>query len=564
MSEAGTTLGSTQGDCMLAGNGFWLTASRRKSHSDTVAVWRIEKHNGTVAVTTPDGSTRTFQSDGDHLTVLRQVAVSFPGIRDVFEREVLELECSPDIEGVLPLWLRVVEAGGVSDGEIDPIYEEQLDNCLSWASYSSEHFAFVNGLQWGAIQVRAHLESEQFAMLPIRGSWIGDLFIREYASFGFSETASMTSGWDSSRCGLVAPGLFGFVDRFDEGETFVTLRVAGTQVDDLRSWIWESELADQLRGTWSIATEDDDFIEWGLLQLVRSENSHIDVWGLHPEADDDLGVGLTSSSKWSFSCELPPNTLRAALGELADRRPGGVPEPTPMFVSETPLGQLEEALELPEVELVALGWKRAVEVDREFGIKIFNATCEPRLSGEIIESVRASAGVFPAEAPALGTVGAESAQTIQEAWITAQSLAQERPELQDRALAEFWRIAEAAGASRAADMKRELEWALDIECSAREFGWPSEWDPRLCQLWIRSGGTAKSARAWATAGWEFRSVFLLDRVSRYWNPPVKTRVKAVKVPKVTDLDIPEDAAQAVPPGEITLHQVQLAIDRSRR
>lgn len=562
MSEAGTTLGSTQGDCMLAGNGFWLTASRRNSHSDTVAVWRIEKQDGTVAVTTPDGSTRTFQSEGDHLTVLRQVAVSFPGIRDVFEREVLELECSPDIEGVLPLWLRVVEAGGVSDGEIDPIYEEQLDNCLSWASYSSEHFAFVNGLQWGAIQVRGHLESEQFAMLPIRGSWIDDLFIREYASFGFSETASMTSGWDSSRCGLVAPGLFGFVDRFDEGETFVTLRVAGTQVDDLRSWIWESELADQLRGTWSIATEDDDFIEWGLLQLVKSGNSRIDVRGLHLEADDDLGVGLTSSSEWSFSCGLPPNTLRAALGELADRRPGGVREPRPMFSSETPLGQLEEALKLPEVELVALGWKRAVEVDREFGIKIFNATCEPRLSGEIIESIRASAGVFPAEAPALETGGTESAQTIQEAWMDVTAVAKEHLKLRDRALAEFWRVLEARNVSIAAELKGELEWALEIEVSARECGWPSEWDPRLHQLWFRNGGTGDSARAWARAGWDFRSVFLMDRLSRYWNPSVQARVTTVAVRKLTDFDLPDDGSNAVPPGEITVADFLQAVESS--
>jgi len=562
MSDAGTTLGPTQGAFMLADNGFWLTASRRRFHSDSLAMWRIEGRDGTVAITTPDGSARTLRIDGDPLTVLRQVAASFPGICDVLEREVLELECSPEIEGALPLWLRVVETGGVGSGEIDPIYEEDLDNGLSWAPHSSEHFVFVNGLQWGAIPVKYHLEAEKFAMLPIRGNWIDDLFIREYASFGFSETASMTSGRDSSRCGLVAPGLFGFVDRFDQGETLVTLRVAGTEVDDLRSWIWGSELADQLRDTWSIAAEDDDFIEWGLLQLVNSGRSGIDVRGLHPDAEDDLGVGLTSSSEWSFGCKLPLTTLRAALGQLADRRPGGGPEPTPMFASETPLGQLEEALELPEAELDALGWKRAVEVDREFGIKIFNVTAEPRLSGEIIEDIRAAAGAIPAEAPALETVCAETAQTIQEAWIAVTGVAQGHPELRDRALADFWRVLEARGVSMTAELKRELEWALEIEGSAREFGWPSEWDPRLCQLWVRNGGTAKSARAWAGAGWEFRSVLMTDRLSRYWNPSVQTRVKTVTVRKMQDFDLPDDGSHAVPPGEITVGEFLQAVQSS--
>ena len=55
---------------------------------------------------------------------------------------------------------------------------------------------------------------------------------------------------------------------------------------------------------------------------------------------------------------------------------------------------------------------------------------------------------------------------------------------------------------------------------------------------------------------------MTDRLSRYWNPSVQTRVKTVPVRKMQDFDLPDDGSHAVPPGEITVGEFLQAVQSS--
>jgi len=77
------------------------------------------------------------------------------------------------------------------------------------------------------------------------------------------------------------------------------------------------------RPTWSIPLSEDDFIEWGFLQLAKAGDASVTLRGLDHDRDDFLGMGLSWTSEWTFSSGLDRHVLMEALGELTDRRPGG-------------------------------------------------------------------------------------------------------------------------------------------------------------------------------------------------------------------------------------------------
>lgn len=431
--------------------------------------WMAISEGDLVRVTLPDGARLHIPRNEDSLVTLNELAVAVPGIDSVAMRQRVEIDCSPSVEAVLPLWLNPLddEAAGSSD---DDECLAEIEDRVSWANYSADHYIFVNNHQWAVISATRGSGEAAWAAVPIRGNWYHEWFEIPYASFGFTETASMTSGWDSSSCGLITNRVFASVDRFDEGETYVSIRAATDPASDIHHWIWSSEIADQFRETWAIPDGDDDFIEWGFLQLAKTGEVEIELRGLDPSLGGDmLGVGLTGSSEWTFRCHQPPEVLRAALGEIADRRPGGVRERAPRILEGSFCEQLEQAQLLSEEELVEEGWIPSVLVDREMGIKIFNALVEPEVDPE--------------------SVGAE---------------------------------------------------------------WPSSWDPRIAPLWTRLGGTVEAASAWATAGWDYRDVLSLPRLSRYWNPPMTERLQLSTVPPVSGLDAPIGGERSWPLGDHTI------------
>lgn len=300
---------------------FWLKITRPGDSIDKPLLWLATSRGNVIDITLPTGSSIQVPNSAIPLVSLASLSAAAPGIDEVPMFQRVEITCSPTVQAALPLWLRP------SDKE--QLVSEHVAECITaieeqirWASYSPSHCIFINGLQWAVISVRNERSDASWAAVPVSGDWYLDWFHHVYASFGFVETASRTSGWDSSVCGLLTPQVFAFVDSFDEGDAFVTLRTATNAAADLRDWIWSSELANRLRETWDIPFGEDDFIDWGFLQLAKTGKSEVELNGLKSSNDDYLGMGLTNSSKWSFTCSLASNKILSAVGDMADRRPG--------------------------------------------------------------------------------------------------------------------------------------------------------------------------------------------------------------------------------------------------
>lgn len=254
----------------------------------------------------------------DTLDTLTLITKLVPGINVVRVDEACTIECSDEVEAVLPLWLQASTDSGLG-GTVDDLFVEALEDRDSELSISPEHFVFVNGNQWGAWQGEDPDSQPVWVIAPLRDLWFSDF----YGSFDFIETGSMTSGWDVSECGLISERVFSTVDRFDEGPVHLSVRMATDPVSDLRDWMRSSELASQLRDTWPPFPDCDDFIEWGFLQLAKSGSTDITLWGAETDdGDEDPPIGLTSTSRWTFDCSLPNEQLREALGDMTDRRPG--------------------------------------------------------------------------------------------------------------------------------------------------------------------------------------------------------------------------------------------------
>jgi len=286
--------------------------------------WIAVSVDDLVQVALPGGTRMQVPLHEDALVTLGELSAAVPGVDDVPMRQRLEIDCSLSVAAVLPLWLNPIEhdAAGSSD---DHECLAEIEDRISWADYSADHYIFVNNHQWAVISATREGSTAQWAAVPIRGNWQHEWFETPYASFGFTETGSRTSGWDSSSCGLTTSRVFASVDRLDEGDTYVSLKAATDPASDIRRWIWSSEIASQFRQTWEIPDGDDDFIEWGFLQLAKAGEVEVELRGLDPSLGGDmLGVGLTASSAWTFTCHQPPDVLRAALGDISDRRPGGV------------------------------------------------------------------------------------------------------------------------------------------------------------------------------------------------------------------------------------------------
>lgn len=303
---------------------FHLRVARESSPGQDPRVWRAAAAGDAIVLTRPDGSQTQVPASPDAVAVLTALAEADPALAVIPPFDRVDIECPPAVESVLPLWLTGARKGSIG-GTVENEYLETIEDSLAWVDYSTDHCVFVNGRQWAAISSAGGGPDAPWIIVPIRGDWYEDWFESVYASFGFTETGSMTSGWDASLCGLITSRVLSTIDKFDEGETYVTVREATDPVAEVRAWLRDSELADQLRRTWDIPFEDDDFLEWGFLQLALSGATQIELRGLDPSHGDMLGVGLTASSKWTFTSSLSGDQLRQVVGEMSGRRPGSSP-----------------------------------------------------------------------------------------------------------------------------------------------------------------------------------------------------------------------------------------------
>ena len=296
-----------------------LRVQRPAAGQESSLTWLVNAEGSDVAVTALGGESLHLRAEDHILDTLNLIADAAQGINLVRVDEPYTIECTNDVQAVLPLWLRVSAesgaAGAVADGHV-----VALEECASNLQVSFEHFMIVNGQQWAAWRGGSADSQPMWIAAPLRDDFIDD----EYGFFDFTETGSMTSGRDVSRCGLITARAFAVVDRFDEGDpTYLSVRPATDPVNDLRHWLQQSELASQLSDIWPPFPDCDNFIEWGLLQLAKSGSTELTLWGAETDdEDDDPPMGLTSTSRWTFNCSLPSEQLRQALGEMLDVRPG--------------------------------------------------------------------------------------------------------------------------------------------------------------------------------------------------------------------------------------------------
>ncbi len=302
---------------------LWLEVVRPRGLSG-MDVWVAKGRDGEVVVQPPVGELIVIQGRTDAAALLEGVASAVGGINRVAGAETIALNCSPDVEALLPLWL---VAGETADGG-DSLADEDLDlldDSLSWAPYSAEHIVRVNGAPWGAVQADRPGQPAGCVFAPLRpGGWLDDWFSKIYGSFSFTETASRTSGVSTSALGLITPSVLAAVDKFDEEKAVIRVRLARDAEGDLRAWIGGGEMARQLRASWRLGPGDADFLEWGFLQLAKSRGQSIDLVGMDVGADDDegLGIGLTRTAEWTFESDLPSDLIRRAVEGVPDRRPG--------------------------------------------------------------------------------------------------------------------------------------------------------------------------------------------------------------------------------------------------
>jgi len=301
----------------MNGSGFFLRIQRSTPDPEAQQVWLVTIDDSDVTVTHPDGNSTHLPAAVDVLDTLTLISDMAPGINVVRVGEPCTIECSGEVESVLPLWLQASTDPGAG-GTVDDAYVEALEDHDTDLPLSSEHFVFVNGTQWAAWQGEDPHSQPVWVIAPFRDLWFSDF----YGSFDFTETGNMTSGWDVSECGLISERVFSTVDRFDEGPVYLSVRLATDPVSDFRDWMRSSELASQLREIWPPFPNCDDFIEWGFLQLAKSGGTDLTLWGAETDdGDEDPPNGLTSTSRWTFNCILSSETLRQALGEMKDRRP---------------------------------------------------------------------------------------------------------------------------------------------------------------------------------------------------------------------------------------------------
>lgn len=287
--------------------------------------WRATGGGSQVIVTLPDGTLTPVTQSTDPAEVLEHLAMTAPGINRIPAMQFVKVTCSPSVEAFLPLWLIVEEDAGPGpapdDAEFDLISDE-----LSGIPHSSEHSLRVNGSLWVAVEVINPKYQSPHVFVPLGGSGAEGLLAKTYGLFSFMEMGGMISGLALSAVGLITPKVLGHVRVLDEEPASLCIYAAGDTPADLRRWILADTLAQDLRSLWNLSEGDADFIEWGFLQLAKSGQSSIQLAGLTDECEnpdgEGLGMGLTTTAKWTFESDLAGSLLQQAVSGVADRRPG--------------------------------------------------------------------------------------------------------------------------------------------------------------------------------------------------------------------------------------------------
>ena len=341
-----------------------------------------------------------------------------------------------------------------------------------------------------------------------------------WARFGWSETASRTSGVDYSEIGPVTPKLVMIKTFMDERSCAYSFAPLGDPATMLNAWLESNRLAEALRQCWP---GGDDMITVGFRALLKygRESMNWDAPDLRPPDWGDDMPGTTSSSEWFFGLTSDEG-IRARLIEDFGWAEGIAPVPVehPEEANEPEVGPpahiirearylLSRAHPRDDLQRARSAYEKTLvaEADRE----VARRAAAERL-GVPIDSPRQA--VFRR----VETLAAEDPENSSDYWYAAYDLV---PPLVD-------------GPESALEVVRQTETALGaLETQLRQFNWPPSWDERLCRLWVRVGGTSASAYAWASAGWSPVDVLTELEIPGFPESSLESRVTATEVPDST-------------------------------
>jgi hypothetical protein len=276
--------------------------------------WLLQMGEHGFTFVTPAGVTHELGWDGTPAQFLDRAKELEPEAFRIYRMQTVIISTRDELASLLPLWLEIRD----TESPVGPIRHRAFDlGCINMeeqyypATVIGEYWVSINGEPWVVV------DNDGSGLVVFCGGadYLPDNFQQEWASWSFCETASRVSGYDRYILGLLTNDIVATYESQDEGPKVVTTHLASTPVQELQSWIETGDLLRQLKETWEPEPDGcDDFITEGFRALARSAGTSIDLRGALPD-EDDLGVGRTATSEWTFSCSLDPQVITEALGE---------------------------------------------------------------------------------------------------------------------------------------------------------------------------------------------------------------------------------------------------------
>lgn len=342
-----------------------------------------------------------------------------------------------------------------------------------------------------------------------------------WAWFGWSETASRTSGLDYSEIGPVTEAVTMITTFLDERSLRHSLAPTSDPARSIHEWLNENQLVHELRSCWPGGGNDP--ITRGFRALLHYGRESM-TWGapdLCPAEWSDDMVGTTSTSEWHFrltSDEEIRHQLVATFGWADGDIP---PPPSEPKVAPASSGdgdyahlarKIQEALSVPHPQ---------VDLER---------AQEAHQASQQSEERRMDERKRAADLLGLGLNASRVA-----IYKRVEELIEQDPGNSNA----YWYAAYdllpplvSSEESLVQELRKCQARAMALEFQNKKVNWPMAWDERLAPLWIAVGGTAGSAATWAEAGWTPELILTDPNLPGFANSTIEERVTFVDGPPI--------------------------------
>ncbi len=509
----------------LSGGDSWLDQGFEAEDDDAARAMFAQSYSEHVdGVRTPESFVRVIHRDEDGSSRTWRAWRSVDGVTIQTPAGERQVEPVGDGEGeaILTAMTRVDPAVWVVTRECDIECDEDTASWLPMypVAADSECQITVNGSDWPVIPG----PDDTWIAVP-------DADVRsEWASFGWSESASMVSGWDSTRIGWCTDKLGIALARFNDGdESYAHVFRVDDPAEHVDDWIWSNELAETLRSVWPGTPED--LIAKGFVALIEQGVGYVEIDGakLRP-SEWEAVFGLTETADWWFSLAADPS-LRRNLAKRWDVE--GAPSQSTQQTKQ-PTGRTRRtrpSLDTREIipQSVLLRCKKALAAPSVEEL-LQQATSD--LERRLAEARRRDSD----REAATETLQLSLDATRKEIFRRVEQMVSEHPARSS----EFWSAAydllprDSEPITEAQKLVTRLNnQKLELVESANHLGWPKSWDLRLLPMWLELQGTGESARTWCGAGWTAEDVLCVVQLGELKGMHVSQRVRTTQVPDQT-------------------------------